>query len=92
MESREPQEERKEPIDMRIVHYFVRIMRTVFIGFFWMFINVFLGLYLGFAIPEESTPGRLIFFYTWLVLSLGGYLFLLLKMWRKNGKVQDNYK
>ncbi|PWV53829.1 hypothetical protein [Chitinophaga sp. S165] len=92
METQEPQQDRKEPFDMRIVQYFVRIMRTVFLGFFWMIINVFLGLYLGFAVPEESTTGRMIFFYSWFVLSLAGYLFIVIRMWRKNGNVQDNYK
>jgi uncharacterized YccA/Bax inhibitor family protein len=92
METQEPRGDRKEPLDMRIVHYFVRIMRTVFLGFFWMLINVFLGLYLGFAIPEESTPGRMIFFYSWLVLSLAVFLFIIVKMWKKKGPVQDNYK
>ena len=77
---------------MRIVFYFVRIMRTVFLFFFLMIINVFLGLYLGFAVPEDSTPGRMIFFYSWFVLSLAGYIYLMIKMWRKADHVQDNYK
>jgi hypothetical protein len=92
METQEPQQDRKEPFDMRIVGYFVRIMRTVFLGFFWMIVNVFLGLYLGFAVPEESTRGRMIFFYAWFVVSLIIYLFIVWKMWKKNGPVQDNYK
>lgn len=92
MAAQEPGQDEKSPFDMRIVQYFVRIMRTVFLFFFWMMVNVFLGLYLGFAIPEESTPGRMIFFYSWLVLSLAGFLFIIVKIWRKNGPVQDNYK
>jgi len=92
MAAQEPGQDEKSPSDMRIVQYFVRIMRTVFLFFFWMMVNVFLGLYLGFAIPEESTPGRMIFFYSWLVLSLAGFLFIIVKIWRKNGPVQDNYK
>jgi hypothetical protein len=88
----EPQQDRKEPFDMRIVHYFVRIMRTVFLGFFALITNIFLGLYLGFAIPEESTPGRMVFFYCWLILSMGGYFYILYRMWRKKDHVQDNYK
>ncbi|GAA3946914.1 hypothetical protein GO495_27180 [Chitinophaga oryziterrae] len=91
MESPE-QHDQKEPFDMGIVAYFVRIMRTLFIGFFWMMINVFFGLYLGFAVPEESTPGRMIFFYSWFVISLAGYLYLVYRLWRKKAPVQDNYK
>lgn len=92
MESEEPQQDQKEPVDMRIIFYFVRIMRTVFLGFFMLMTNVFWGLYLGFAIPEESSPGRMIFFYSWLLLSLGGYLYFIVRMWRKANHVQDNYK
>jgi hypothetical protein len=69
--------------DIDVVAYLVRIMRTIFIGFFWGIINIFLGLYLGFGVPEESTPGRMIFFYSFFVISLGAYIYLLLKMWRK---------
>src|SRR5438067_11919444 len=75
MESPE-QHDQKEKFDMGIVAYFVRSMRRLFIGFFWMMINVFFGLYLGFAILEESTPGRIIFFYSWFVISLAGYVYL----------------
>jgi hypothetical protein len=87
-EQRDP----KEPVDMRIIVYFTRIIQTVFIGFFWMLMNVFLGLYLGFGIPEESTPGRMIFFYSWATLTLAGYLWLVVKMWRKKPPIQDNYE
>ena len=92
MESPEQHYDEKEPFDTGIVAYFVRIMRTIFIGFFWGVINIFLGLYLGFAIPEESTPGRMIFFYSWFVISLGAYLYLVYRMWKKKKPVQDNYK
>jgi hypothetical protein len=91
MESPE-QHDRKEPFDMGIVAYFVRIMRTLFIGFFWMLVNAFLGIYLGLGIPEESTPTRMICFYSWFVISLGAYLYLVYRLWRKNAPVQDNYK
>lgn len=91
MESPE-QYDQKEPFDTGIVAYFVRIMRTIFIGFFWGIINIFLGLYLGFAIPEESTPGRMVFFYSWFVISLSAYLYLVYRMWKKKKPVQDNYK
>lgn len=85
MESSETpeQQDRKEPFDTGIVMYFVKIMRTLFLWFFWMMINVFLGLYLGFAIPEASTPGRMIFFYSWFVISLAGYLYIVYRMWKK---------
>ena len=88
----EERRDEKEPFDMRIVYYFVRIMRTIFFGFVWMMINVFLGLYLGLGIPEESTPTRLVCFYTWFVLSLAGLLLLIRKFWKNHGPTQDNYE
>ncbi|KAA2245038.1 hypothetical protein F0L74_03500 [Chitinophaga agrisoli] len=83
MEEPNKTEDRKEPLNMELVMYFVKIMRTLFLGFFWMLINVFLGLFLGLAIPEESTPGRMIFFYSWLVITLAGYIYIVWRWWRK---------
>ncbi len=83
MEEPNKPEDRKEPLNMELVMYFVKIMRTLFLGFFWMLINVFLGLFLGLGLPDESTPGRMIFFYSWLVITLAGYLYVVWRWWRK---------
>lgn len=72
----------KEPFDMGIVYYFVKIMRTIFLGFFVLMVDVFIGLYLGFAIAETSTRGRMIFFYSWFTLTLIGYIYVIWRMWR----------
>lgn len=85
----EQQPDRKEPFDLGMLQFFVKIGRTLFIGFFWMLVNVFLGLYLGFAVPEESTPGRMIFFYSWFVISLGAYLYLVWRMWKRPKETED---
>lgn len=79
----EDTEERQDPFNSEMVQFFVKIMRTMFLGFFWMLINVFLGLFLGMAVPEESTPGRLVFFYSWFVLTLAAYLYVVWRWWRK---------
>jgi membrane protein DedA with SNARE-associated domain len=79
----EEKQDQKEPLNMEMVEYFVKIMRTMFLGFFWMLINVFLGLFLGMGLPDESTPGRMIFFYSWLVLTLAAYLYVVWRWWRK---------
>ncbi|MBV8254631.1 MAG: hypothetical protein JO154_18665 [Chitinophaga sp.] len=76
----------KPPFDMDLLKYFIKIMRTVVVGFFWMMINVFLGLYLGFGVPEESTPGRMLFFYPWLIISLAALIYFFWRMWRKKEK------
>lgn len=84
-------EDKKEPMDLRIVFYFVRIIRTVFLFLFWGIIQTILGIYLGFGIPEESTPGRMIFFYSFATITLALYIFIVWKMWRKKGNTTDNY-
>lgn len=76
-------EEEKMSQDMQLVFYFITIMRTIFFFLILMLINVFFGLYLGFAIPEESTPLRLIFFYSWFVISLAAFIYVSWRMWRK---------
>jgi membrane protein DedA with SNARE-associated domain len=76
-------EDQQAPFDMDLLRFLIKIMRTLFLGFFWMLINVFLGLFLGFAVPDESTPGRMLFFYSWLVLTLAAYLYVVWRWWRK---------
>lgn len=80
-----PETPERDPnqLDYDLFHFLIKIMRTIFIGLFWMLINVFLGLYLGFAEPEASTPGRMFFFYSWFVLSLAAFIYLAWRMWRK---------
>lgn len=76
-------DEPNENFDWKLLQFFVKIIRTVFIFLFWMLINIFFGLYLGFGVPDESTPARLAGFYSWFGLSLAGYLYLVWRMWRK---------
>jgi len=84
MEEPKKTEDTKEPImNVELVMYFVKIVRTLFLGLFWMLVNVFLGLFLGFGVPDESTPGRMIFFYSWLVLTLAGYIYIVWRWWRR---------
>ena len=68
MDEQKDQEEKKDQFDWQLMLFFVKIIRTVFLGMFWMLINMFLGLYLGFGVPEESTPLRMWLFYGWRIL------------------------
>ncbi|MCW3462371.1 hypothetical protein [Chitinophaga nivalis] len=84
----EPEEQEQPPedpnkMDYELFSFLIKIMRTIFIGMFWMLINIFLGLYLGFGVPAESTPGRLFFFYTWMTLTLIAYIYFIWRLWRK---------
>lgn len=73
----------RNSFDWQLFQFFVKIMRTVFYGMFWMMFNVFFGLYLGWADPETSTPLLMGIFYTWLVLSAVGFIYVLWRIWRK---------
>lgn len=77
------EEEPKDNLDWQLLQFFIKIVRTVFVGLFWMLVNIFFGLYLGFAVPEESTPLRMLLFYTWLVLSLAAFIYYIWRMWRR---------
>jgi hypothetical protein len=83
MDEQKDQEESKDQFDWQLMQFFTKIIRTVFIGMFWMLINIFFGLYLGFGVPEESTPIRMTIFYGWFVLSLGAYIYFLWRVWRR---------
>lgn len=69
--------------DWQLLQFFKKIMRTVFTGLLWMLINIFLGLYLGFGVPENSTPLRMILFYIWLALSLTAFIYFIWRTWRR---------
>jgi heme/copper-type cytochrome/quinol oxidase subunit 4 len=78
----DPEEQPKEGIDMHLVRFFVKIMRTVFIGFFWMMLNVFLGIYLGWGLPEVAPIGYLVGFYLFFAISLAAYLVFVYRTWK----------
>ena len=73
---------------MHLVRFFVKIMRTVFLGFFWMMLNVFFGLYLGWGLPEMAPMAYLIGFYLFFLVSLAGYLVYVYRVWKDRFKKQ----
>ncbi|WP_341842109.1 hypothetical protein [Chitinophaga caseinilytica] len=77
------EDDSRNQFDWQLMKFLIKIMRTVFYGMFWLMINIFFGLYLGWADPEVSTPLLMGIFYTWLVLSAVGFVYLLWRMWRK---------
>lgn len=77
------EEEEEMPPEVRLLFFFINIMRTIFLFLLLMMINVFFGLYLGFGVPEESTPLRMGLFYTWFVISLAAFIYVSWRMWRK---------
>ncbi len=77
------EDDSRKQFDWQLMEFFIKIIRTVFYGMFWLMFNIFFGLYLGYGDPEVSTPLALGIFYTWLVLSAVGFVYLLWRMWRR---------
>ncbi|RFS23363.1 hypothetical protein DVR12_10115 [Chitinophaga silvatica] len=82
----QPKKDEEPKFDWELMEFFLKIIRTIFVGLFLMLVNITLGLYLGFGVPEESTPGRMIFFYSWLVITLAAYIYYVWKMWKHKMK------
>ena len=81
----EEEDEDRKPVDKMDLHllaFFTKIIRTIFIGLFVGMANVFIGIYLGFGIPEQSTTGRLIGFYIFFGVTMLGYLYFVYRIWR----------
>lgn len=77
------EEEPRDNFDWQLMQFFLKIARTVFTGMCWMLVNIFFGLYLGYADPETSTPLKMVLFYAWLLLSLGGFIYYIWRVWRR---------
>jgi hypothetical protein len=85
-QNKAPEKQEGPQFDWELFGYFIKIIRTIFVGLFWMMVNVFVGIYLGLGIPSESTPLRLFFFYTWFLITLAAYIYWIWKMWNKKMK------
>lgn len=69
-------------MDPQVAKYFRRIMRSLFAGLMWLFINITAGIYYGLAFREGQKLIVNIMFYIWLVLSLLLLLWYLYKIWK----------
>lgn len=52
-------------------------------GLIWLFINIGLGIYNGWMIPEGKISLVNIIFYVWAVLSLGALIWVNYKIWKE---------
>ena len=63
--------------------YLIRILNTLSLGLLWMVINTTAGIMYDLAfVHEHVTVGNILFF-TWALLSLGAYLWYVIRLWRK---------
>jgi len=52
-------------------------------GLIWLFINIGLGIYNGWMIPEGKISLVNIIFYVWAMLSLGALIWVNYKIWKE---------
>lgn len=76
------------PFDPAVRRYFMKIVVTLFMGLLWMMVNIFLGIVLGLAIPEETSTLWLIVFYAWFALSLLAGIYGAWRLWRKREQIR----
>ena len=66
-----------------IKEYLTRIINTLAVGLLWMAINTSFGIMYDYAfVHEQVMPGN-IFFYVWFIASLVGFLWWVIRLWKK---------
>lgn len=60
-----------------------RVMWSLSSGLIWLFINIGLGIYNGWMIPEGKISLVNIIFYVWAMLSLGALIWVNYKIWKE---------
>jgi hypothetical protein len=60
-----------------------RVMWSLSSGLIWLFINIGLGIYNGWMIPEGKIGIINIIFYVWALLSLGALVWVNYKIWKE---------
>ena len=60
--------------------FLVRIVQTISIVLLWMLVNVFIGIYKGYAFFDDYPNWTHYLFYAFFLISL---VFLLIHLWRK---------
>jgi len=63
--------------------YLFKVLNSLCFGLLWLTLNVFGGLYWGYAIIEDRLSIFNILFFTWFVLSLVALLYYYYRLWKK---------
>lgn len=70
-------------MEPQVMEYLNRIARSIGITLLWMGLNSTFGIMMGYAFIEVQWKWENIFYYFFLLLSFGGYAFILYKIWSK---------
>jgi len=63
--------------------YLVRILNTISVSVLWLIICTTAGIQFDYAFINETISIGNIVYYIWLVLSLGLYIWYLIRLWSK---------
>jgi hypothetical protein len=66
-----------------IREYLIRILNTLSLGLVWMAIDSTTGIMYGLAFVNDHITLGNVLFYIWFVLSLGAYLWWVIRIWSK---------
>ena len=70
-------------MDPEVTKYFKKIIRSLFAGLLWLFINITAGIYYQLAYSSNFTSFIHILFFIWLAASLVLLLWYLYRIWGK---------
>ena len=71
------------PMEPEVRRFLKKIVLSLSLGLMWLIINLGVGIYAGFMVPEHGVTIGNIVFYIWMGLSLAGLLWYLLKLWKE---------
>jgi len=59
-----------------------RIVWSLSLGLLWLFINLGIGIYNGWMVPEKNIRTGNIIFYIWMAVSLGAMIWANYRIWK----------
>ncbi|MEI7589140.1 MAG: hypothetical protein WCJ68_06565 [Chitinophagia bacterium] len=68
-------------MEPKLLQFLNRIMRTIGLGVLWMTLNSTIGIMWGYAYVQATWHLSNILFYSFLVLSFTGLLYVLYRLW-----------
>ena len=60
-----------------------RVVWSLSSGLLWLIINLGVGIYAGWMVPENGITLGNIIFYLWMLISLGVLIWINYKIWKK---------
>lgn len=70
-------------MDPEVTKYFKKIIRSLFAGLMWLFINITIGIYFQVAYSKSFPVIIHVLFFIWLAISLVLLLWYLYRIWGK---------